>query len=233
VVRCGPPCGVRVGLGAGQGPTGAARKAAVPDRCPAFWDLFDRQLDAEIVGERVGLLQQPLHLHKSVLAAAIGLRAGKRNFVETGTYIGQSLLMISGLFDRLATVEADPVLHTAAVRLFAAKGVENVELALGDSRSFLAGIDRDFGNDSVYFLDAHYSHGITSREYGTCPVIDEIATVIDRSPEAVIVVDDLRTMSGSDGYPTLDEILNSIPNSRRVSIAYDQLIIKKGAVLDL
>jgi predicted O-methyltransferase YrrM len=206
----------------------------LPDPISAqqFWELFEGQAAAEGAEERIGLLRQPMRLHKSVLAAAIGLRSGKRYFVETGTYIGESLLMIAGLFDQLVSVEADPILHSAAKRLFMDKGITNVELSMGDSRSLLQHIDPAFGDESVYFLDAHYSHGITSREYGACPVIDEIVTVIERSPDAVIVVDDLRTMTGLDGYPTLVDILNAIPNSRRVSIAYDQLIIRRGAVLD-
>ena len=134
--------------------------------------------------------------------------------------------MIASLFDQLWTVEADPFIHRAALGLFQGRGIVNVDAQLGDSRQFLALLDQQVCNDAVFFLDAHFSSGITSREYGTCPVVEEIAIIVDKAPAALVVVDDLREMNGSKGYPDLAEVLDSIPNSRRVEIAFDQLIIR-------
>jgi hypothetical protein len=74
-------------------------------------------------------------------------------------------------------------------------------------------------------LDAHYSKGNTSKEFGACPLIDELKIIFSNSSKAIIVIDDIRTMNGKNGYPKLLDILNYIPNNLVVKILYDQLII--------
>lgn len=172
-----------------------------------------------------GLLIQPRYLHKSLFAAGIGVASRKSVFVETGTYTGQSVYKIVSLFREVHTVEASPDLNRAARELFKAKEITNVSALLGDSQGFLRSLAPQVYEDAVFFLDAHYSSGITSQEYGACPVIEEIDIVLSRSPNALIVVDDLRKMTGRDGYPTLEQILGSLPHTLLVQVAMDQLII--------
>ena len=45
------------------------------------------------------------------------------------------------------------------------------------------------------------------------------------APDALIAVDDLRTMSGINGYPTLEQLFGVLPSNVRAQIAFDQLII--------
>jgi hypothetical protein len=175
---------------------------------------------------QTGALRQPHFVHKSLLAAKIGLDAGATSFVETGTYVGMSLYKISGLFEELWSVEADPFLHSAAEALFKYRNVENIHLSCGDSRVFLEELpDRAF-ESGIFFLDAHYSTGITSRRFGSCPVIDELETIFRRASRAVVVVDDLRTMRGRGGYPDIPTLLNSIPANFKVEIMLDQLVAR-------
>ena len=196
----------------------------------AAGSTLEAQLLRESSADQIGILTQPSFVHKSLYAACIGLSAGKSNFVETGTYIGQSLFMISDMFNHLSTVEAKSDLFTASQALFTSRNVGNITGHVGDSRAFLRGIDPAYGNESVYFLDAHYSSGITSREFGACPVIEEIQTILARSPAALIVVDDMRLMTGQEGYPTLGAILSSLPASLHVELAYDQMVIHSREV---
>lgn len=213
----------------GSADPGLALSLPPPLTLEGFEELLRDQIKSELGIPGQGLLVQPQHLHKSLLAAALGLQAGKKYFVETGTYIGQSLYKVSGLFERLWSVEASEELHTAALALFTAKGVEAVELSHGSSVEMLRQLPPNVAQDAVFFLDAHYSHGITSEEYGRCPVLDEIAIILESSPTALVVVDDLRTMSGLHGYPTLIEILDHLPRTLCVQIAFDQLIINANS----
>lgn len=210
-----------------------ARRIPPPLTRDELLTVLRTQIQNEESNPARGLLVQPRYLHKSLLAAAIGLGTKKRYFVETGTYTGQSLYKISALFDELFTVEASPFLYKAANQLFAVKGLENVRTFLGDSRRFLQALEPQIGGSAVFFLDAHYSTGITSKDFGACPVIEEIAIILERFPNAVIIVDDLRTMTGHHGYPTLDAVLNSLPHTRDVQIAFDQLIIGPSRIHSL
>lgn len=202
-----------------------ARRIETPIAPENFQDIIHRQLSDERSNEQTGILKQPRFVHKSVYAAAIGLKAGKRNFIETGTFTGQSLYSISRLFDHLSTVEASPKLYKAANALFAATGTKNITTQLGDTRDFLKSLPPDYMNNAVIFLDAHYSSGVTSRLYGECPQIDEVKIVINKAPEAIVVVDDMRVMNGKGGYPALYEVLGALPNTMRVQFSFDQLIL--------
>ena len=187
--------------------------------------ILTSQVKAEISESRYGILNQPLYVHKSFFAASLGLSQGKKFFVETGTYTGQSLNLISGLFEQLYTAEASPELFRASQALFKGLNRTNISGELCDSRVLLQKITPDVANQSVFFLDAHYSQGLTSDEYGSCPVIDEIRIILDKAPNALIVVDDIRTMSGKGGYPTLVQILSSLPSTLKTSVTFDQLVI--------
>lgn len=193
-----------------------------------FDDVFKEQLQSESREIHFGLLRQPRHVHKSLLAAHMGLNSGKRFFVETGTYVGMSLYKISRLFDGLWTIEADPFLYETAVALFKARGADNVSAHLGDSRTLLRELPGEVGNNAVFFLDAHYSTGITSKRFGACPVVEEVAIIVGAFPDALIVVDDVRTMNGRKGYPTLNELLAVAPNTYSAEIFLDQLILRKA-----
>lgn len=187
-----------------------------------FKSTFIKQYNDEMKFPQVGVASQPKYIHKSLLAAAIGKANNKRNFVETGTFIGSSLYKICDLFFHLSSVEASKDLHIAASALFSFN--KNVTLKLGDSRTFLESLSSDYLNEAVVFLDAHYSKGITSSEFGECPVIEEILILLKKAPMCIVIVDDIRTMNGKHGYPTLLKILNSLPGNLKAVIMFDQLI---------
>lgn len=194
-----------------------------------FSEYIDTSLQSERQAGNRGLLTQPVELNKCVLAAAIGLANGKTNFVETGTYVGSSIRKVACLFQSLKSVEASADLHAVALHLLASQ--TNVELVCGDARDFLKGIPPDYLNDSVVFLDAHYSTGITSSAFGVCPVFDEIGIILEKAPDAVVIVDDLRTMNGRRGYPSLQGLFQQLPAGLPATIIFDQLIFSgRGTV---
>ncbi len=181
-----------------------------------------RQLAEEYATAQRGVLTQPKFVHKSMFAAGVGLANYKTNFVETGTYTGASIRKIAKLFEHLSTIEASPDLYVACSSLL--KPLPNVNSVMGNSRQLLESLTSEYLDQSVVFLDAHYSTGLTSRLYGACPVVEEILILLERTKSAVIVVDDIRTMNGRRGYPSLSKILDSIPSGIKVDFIFDQLI---------
>ena len=145
--------------------------------------------------------------------------------METGTNIGESTVMVSNLFESVLSVEADPTLAKCARALVGYMGIHNTEIHEGHSVEFVKRLEPRVGSQCVFFLDAHYSRGITTRMYGNCPLQEELNVIVSRFPKAVIVADDVRTMNGRRGFPSLLSLLSSIPPSMNVCIAHDQLII--------
>jgi hypothetical protein len=48
---------------------------------------------------------------------------------------------------------------------------------------------------------------------------------LKKFPEAICVIDDMRTMTGLNGYPTFNDIVNFLPSSTEVVLKHDQMIL--------
>ena len=101
------------------------------------------------------------------------------------------------------------------------KGVSNVSVVHGHSVLFLESFEQEVCNKDGFFLDAPYSTGITSKSFGNYAIIAEISTVAPQAPDALIVVDDVRTTDSRRGCPTLHEILDSITGCLEARIKFD------------
>src|SRR4051812_5100148 len=78
---------------------------------------------------------------------------GLKAFVETGTYLGQSLENIASLFETAVSIELSDELYAAACARFASRG--NVKLLHGDSaRRIEDAADLCAGGPVLYWLDA-------------------------------------------------------------------------------
>ena len=202
-----------------------SKKLKLPLKKKEIIKTFKEDLVKEKKNKRNGILTQPKYVNKSMLAAMIGFKYKKKYFIETGTFIGQSTYNIKNMFKKIYTCEASKDLYRAAKKLFHLTKKNNIKIYLSDSKIMLKSLNKKIFDDSIFFLDAHYSKGNTSREFGICPLVDELKVIFSKSSKAIIVIDDIRTMNGKNGYPKLLDILNCIPNNLGVKILYDQLII--------
>jgi hypothetical protein len=105
---------------------------------------------------------------------------------------------VESSFSQVLTVEADPSIYKAAKTLFEVTESKIIS-KFGNSVDFLKDIEISVGNKAVIFMDAHYSTGITSKEFGTCPILEEISVILERFPNALCVIDDIRCMNGQGG----------------------------------
>lgn len=111
-------------------------------------------------------------------------------FVETGTYRGGTTRWAAQHFRAVHTVERSE-------ELFGAESAALTQLAgvsphLGDSRDVLPKILEEIGDHSaVFWLDSHWSGGITAGVDDECPVIDELAILSGRVDD-IILIDDAR-----------------------------------------
>jgi hypothetical protein len=113
-----------------------------------------------------------------------------RNFVETGTYQGDTSRFASQHFERVATIEGSEALHRTAKHNL--RDCKNVECFCGDSRSHLARIVRDLRGPTLFWLDAHWSGGETFGEQAECPITEELSAIYENADEAFTLIDDAR-----------------------------------------
>lgn len=170
------------------------------------------------------ILSQPNWLNKAIKAANIGIKNNCSTVIETGTFLGVSTYIFSGVFNEVITIEADEKLHEVAKEWLVEK-TDNITCLRGNSGELLSKSIENRVEKILIFLDAHYSTGITSKEYGICPLIEELNAIYESSnAECITVIDDIRCM-GMEGYPTISEIIERIPNGKAITIEHDQMII--------
>ena len=173
------------------------------------------------------LLSQPKIIAKALLASFHGIKEGCDICIESGTFLGASSYLFSGVFDKVHTIEADPLLYKSSSS-FLSVSRDNITAYHGNSASIIPKILESLSNHKVlFFLDAHYSTGITSRDFGICPLIAELNAIFQSTIDFTIVIDDARCMNGSDGYPSFSDIFALIPSQYCVYIQYDQIVISK------
>nr|QBK85246.1 MAG: methyltransferase domain protein [Iridovirus LCIVAC01] len=114
-----------------------------------------------------------------------------KNFIESGTYKGQSSRTASQIFETVDTVEIVPTLYAESQQNN--KGISNINYHLGDSVKFLPGIVSKIDSPIFIFLDAHQSGGDTANNGKNVPLLEElkvILAVLKRS--SIILIDDVR-----------------------------------------
>lgn len=131
-------------------------------------------------------------------------------FVETGTYLGNGIEKVKNDFREVHSIELNTTFYLDAKDKF--KNLSHIYLHNGDSAEVLNDLIHDLKEDTMFYLDAHYSGGPTS--YGKmddngCPVLRELEILGKRHQKDIIIIDDMRLMgkqsySGTEGdevYP--------------------------------
>lgn len=138
------------------------------------------------------------------------------NFVETGTYLGDTLGFIARFHTQCTSIELSEDLYEAACKRFSA--FSNVNLIHGDSAVRLPELLQSIKQPTLFWLDGHYSAGVTARGNVDTPISEELRAILEHSvKEHVILIDDARCFDGKAGYPFLDDLLRVI----RKDIFYD------------
>lgn len=157
-------------------------------------------------------LPLPYFLKRGIIAR-IALRSGSKVLVETGTYMGDTPWQLRHLFHHVWSVEVHPPLAELARGRF--KNDPKVTIVQADSRHALKDIVPQLEEAALFWLDGHYSGGITGMGEAVCPIFEELETVFARTEVPfVVLIDDARLFGKEDGYPTIEELrkyLNGLP----------------------
>ncbi len=148
------------------------------------------------------------------------------NFVETGTYLGETLGYIAGKSGvECISIELSSELHHRARQKFSKH--RNVTLLEGDSGKRLPEVLERITTPTVFWLDGHYSSGITAQADDDTPISAELDAIL-RHPigNHIILIDDARCFDGTNNYPYLDDLIEVIRANGRYTTEVSTDIIR-------
>jgi len=163
--------------------------------------------------ERKGKPAPPPHIIKQQTIRAHAKKFGLKYLVETGTYCGDMVEAMKKDFDRIYSIELSDELYEGVKKRF--KGEETIELIHGDSGIELENIVNRIDQSTLFWLDGHYSAGVTARGDKDTPIYKELDHIFNAEDRGhVVIIDDARCFGADPAYPSIEE-LSDFVNSKR------------------
>ena len=138
-------------------------------------------------------------------------------FVEGGTYKGYTAEKMSENFKKVFTIEKSEVMFDVARSNL--KTIKNIIMLKGDTRDHLHTI-LEKNNNILFWLDAHWSGGMTYGEEDECPLLEELEIIFKYNKNYVILIDDARLFLAPPPsphkigkWPSLKNILQVLPSN--------------------
>lgn len=100
-----------------------------------------------------------------------------KTFIETGTYKGEMIEATKNIFKKIYSIELDNDLWTKAIEKF--KDDKYIKILNGDSGEILPKLLKKINNPCIFWLDGHYSGGITARGELNTPIFKELEAVLN------------------------------------------------------
>jgi hypothetical protein len=126
-------------------------------------------------------------------------------FIETGTYLGDTVSALRYSFQEIYSIELDEKLAQRAKNIF--KKYKHIHILQGDSAKILPKILEDIKKPTLFWLDAHYSGGITAKGEKENLILDELQTILNWwVGGSVILIDDARLFNKENNWPEIEDI---------------------------
>lgn len=171
---------------------------------------YDEQL-AE--WERNGRPFPPPHIIKQMAIEEYKNKFHTEILVETGTYLGDMVAAQRDQFKKIYSIELSEKLFNKAQKRF--KVHLHIKILHGDSGKVLNKLMNEVDRPALFWLDGHYSHGMTAKGEKECPVPEELDTIFKSSLPHIILIDDARLFNGTHDYPTIEQIVEIIRSNNR------------------
>ncbi len=143
------------------------------------------------------------HIIKQQILAEFAQRFNLQVLVETGTYRGDMVFALRNAFQKIYSIELSADLCKKARTRFSK--FDHIEIWQGDSGSILPSLLKEIDKPCLFWLDSHYSSGITARGELETPIMKEISGILGHphAPRHVLLIDDARCFKGEGDYPAL------------------------------
>jgi hypothetical protein len=168
----------------------------------------------------------PPHVVKQNLIRKYKEKYRITTFIETGTYLGEMIYAQKNNFNQIYSIEIQPVLFKAAQKRF--KKYAHITLLNGDSGEVLFKLIPKINERALFWLDGHYSGGITGKSNLNSPIINELKAIFMNNNDHVIIIDDAHCFTGEDDYPSIEELENYLKiYSYQIQITDNAIIAEK------
>jgi len=159
--------------------------------------------------QKNGCTIPPPHIVKQVTIAEYQKKSGYSVLVETGTFRGKMIEAQKKRFKKVISIELDNDLFVKAQKRFSHD--KNVTIVHGDSGKVLLEILKDIDEPIIFWLDGHYSGGITAKGDKNSPIFEEVDAIMSAKKfNHILLIDDARCFLGDGDYPTVDELTKYI-----------------------
>lgn len=155
--------------------------------------------------------------------------------LETGTYLGATIDAVKNDFTSIYSVELDETLAKNAQEKF--KNFPHIKIVQGDSSFVLPKLLPTINEPILFWLDAHYSMGVTTQGDSMTPIIKELENIFKLAKDFVILIDDARDFSwysvvirGRKDYPRIKElkkIINKFDSRYKIKVVDGMIRIYK------
>ena len=167
----------------------------------------------------------PPHIVKQMTIQEYQDKYQYKILVETGTYLGDMVEAQKKRFRKIYSIELGIDLFDKATKRF--KNDKNVTIVQGDSGKVLPDIMLKLNEPAIFWLDGHYSAGITARGDKDCPIFEELDAIFSKKNfEHILLIDDARCFIGEDDYPTIEELTNYVRSKNekyQVDVKHDTI----------
>lgn len=141
------------------------------------------------------------------LSVLQSLRDDYRNypiFVETGTYMGETIFAMEPFFHTLHTTEIKREFFNHVRRINTSS---KIQFHHGDSAVLFPSLLPTLRGNAIFFLDGHWSAEDTGRGVKDVPLVEELTAIRNNYPHAAIVIIDDHRLFGK-GPSTGTEVVN-------------------------
>jgi hypothetical protein len=190
--------------------------ALAPESC-ATLESFRQTLQFRCATEYRGY-QEPLpaFIKRSILKRYC-FDQRLETLVETGTQYGDTLWFFRNQLATIWSIELSQELAYIARRRF--RRYPHIHIVEGDSSDRLSDILPQLTAPTLFWLDGHYSSGITARGALDCPIYAELEAVFALcSQRWIVMIDDARFFGKEKDYPSLSDlrkfVANKVPAAR-------------------
>lgn len=154
------------------------------------------------------------------------------DFVETGTFLGVTAFWASQYFRQVYTVEASQELFERAVKSHSS--IKNIEFTHGTSQAMLGDLLPRLIHPALFWLDAHWSAGITFGEKDQCPLLGEIQALQNILHDAFVMIDDANLIlsppprpNSLTAWPDIYTVLHALKQTAQTTyvLVFENVII--------
>lgn len=170
----------------------------------------------------------PPHYIKQNLVNDFATVFGYTVFIETGTYLGRMVYAMMNRFPKIYTIELSKELQNRAAKLF--RDRPHIKCLWGDSGKVMKDLMPEIKEGAIFWLDGHYSSGITAMGETICPVLNELRAISSYDKyNHIILIDDARLfLTGDQQYPLYTDLVTFVKN---LDEAYNIYLFKTDTIV--